>query len=89
MRFCLVIAIGSLLTSCAAPEKSYLDARSPAEALYQAVERAAEDPHLSFRLDIMPIFMRNGCNSGACHGAARGKDGFRMSLFGFDPAADY
>lgn len=53
------------------------------------VERAAEDPHLSFRLDIMPIFMRNGCNSGACHGAARGKDGFRMSLFGFDPAADY
>ena len=28
------------------------------------VERAAEDPHLSFRLDIMPVFMRNGCNSG-------------------------
>ena len=53
------------------------------------VERAAEDPHLSFRLDVMPVFMRNGCNSGACHGAARGKDGFRMSLFGFDPASDY
>jgi hypothetical protein len=53
------------------------------------VERASEDPHLSFRLDVMPIFMRNGCNSGACHGAARGKDGFRLSLFGFDPASDY
>ncbi|HEX3869451.1 MAG TPA: DUF1549 and DUF1553 domain-containing protein, partial [Pirellulales bacterium] len=29
------------------------------------------------------------CNTGACHGAARGKDGFRLSLFGFDPERDY
>ena len=53
------------------------------------VERAAEDPDLSFRLDVMPVFMRNGCNMGSCHGAARGKDGFRLSLFGFDPEADH
>ena len=53
------------------------------------VERAAERPRLSFRLDVLPVLTRNGCNSGACHGASRGKDGFRMSLFGFDPAADY
>ena len=52
MRFCLVIAIGSLLTSCAAPEKSYLDARSPAEALYQAVERAAEDSKAGAILEV-------------------------------------
>lgn len=44
---------------------------------------------LSFRLDVMPVFMRAGCNTGTCHGAARGKDGFRLSLFGFDPAGDY
>ena len=50
---------------------------------------AAEEPGLSFRLDVMPIFMRSGCNTGSCHGAARGKDGFRLSLFGFDPEADY
>ncbi len=50
---------------------------------------AAEDPGPSFRLDVMPIFMRSGCNAGSCHGAARGKDGFRLSLFGFDPEADY
>jgi hypothetical protein len=37
----------------------------------------------------MPILMRSGCNTGSCHGAARGKDGFRLSLFGFDPEADY
>ena len=53
------------------------------------VERCQEDPALSFRLDIMPIFLKSGCNTGSCHGAARGKDGFRLSLFGFDPEGDY
>ena len=37
----------------------------------------------------MPVFMKAGCNAGSCHGAARGKDGFRLSLFGFDPDGDY
>ena len=37
----------------------------------------------------MPVFMKAGCNTGSCHGAARGKDGFRLSLFGFDPDGDY
>ncbi len=47
------------------------------------------DPPISFRLDVMPVFMKAGCNTGSCHGAARGKDGFRISLFGFDPAGDH
>jgi len=53
------------------------------------VQRAAEPRPVSFKLDIMPIFMKAGCNSGSCHGAARGKDGFRLSLFGFDAAGDH
>ncbi len=53
------------------------------------VEQAAVDPALSFRLDVMPVFMKAGCNTGSCHGAARGKDGFRLSLFGFDPKGDH
>ena len=53
------------------------------------IEQAGVMPHTSFELDVMPVFMRAGCNSGSCHGAARGKDGFRLSLFGFDPAGDY
>jgi hypothetical protein len=44
---------------------------------------------VSFRLDVMPVFFRAGCNSGGCHGAAAGKDGFHLSLFGYDPAGDY
>ena len=47
------------------------------------------DRPISFKLDVMPVFMRAGCNTGSCHGAARGKDGFNLSLFGFDPDGDY
>jgi hypothetical protein len=53
------------------------------------VEKAVEPRPISFKLDIMPIFMKAGCNSGSCHGAARGKDGFRLSLFGFDANGDH
>jgi hypothetical protein len=54
-----------------------------------AIVSASSEPPLSFRRDVMPVFARAGCNMGSCHGAARGKDGFRLSLFGFDPAGDY
>jgi hypothetical protein len=53
------------------------------------VKDAKVDRPISFKLDVMPIFMRAGCNTGSCHGAARGKDGFRLSLFGFDPDGDH
>jgi hypothetical protein len=53
------------------------------------VKDAAADRPISFKRDVMPIFMRAGCNAGSCHGAARGKDGFRLSLFGFDPDGDH
>ncbi len=48
---------------------------------------AARPPN--FRLDVMPALTRAGCNSGTCHGSARGQDGFHLSLFGYDPDGDY
>ena len=54
-----------------------------------SVKQSAVDPPISFKLDVMPVFMRAGCNVGSCHGSARGQDGFRLSLFGFDPDGDY
>jgi hypothetical protein len=54
-----------------------------------AVKDAAAERPISFHLDVMPVWARTGCNTGSCHGAARGKDGFRLSLFGFDPRGDY
>lgn len=49
----------------------------------------AAEPAPSFRRDVMPVFFRAGCNAGSCHGSARGKDGFMLSLFGYDPKGDY
>ena len=51
------------------------------------VEEAKTDQPVSFRLDVMPVFMKAECNR--CHGAARGQDGFRLSLWGFDPEGDH
>lgn len=51
------------------------------------VETPDKEPAISFRQDVMPVFMKAECNR--CHGAARGQDGFKLSLWGFDPDADY
>jgi hypothetical protein len=53
------------------------------------VARATAADPISFRLDVMPVFLRAGCNTGSCHGSSRGKDGFRLSIFGFDPDGDH
>lgn len=47
------------------------------------------EPVSSFRNDILPVLSKLGCNSGACHGAIAGKGGYRLSLHGFDPQADF
>src|SRR5204862_939368 len=39
--------------------------------------------------DVMPVLTKAGCNQGACHGAAAGKGGFKLSLLGYDPDYDY
>jgi hypothetical protein len=44
---------------------------------------------VDFDTDVLPMLTRAGCNAGACHGAAAGRGGFKLSLFGGDPLADY
>lgn len=44
---------------------------------------------VKFELDIQPILTARGCNAGACHGKARGQNGFALSLLGFDADMDY
>ncbi len=49
-----------------------------------------ETPHTwSFRNNVQSVLSKMGCNSGACHGAAAGKNGFRLSLRGYDPEFDF
>src|SRR6266446_6556843 len=44
---------------------------------------------VSFIRDIMPVLSKVGCNAGTCHGAAQGKNGFKLSLRGYDPIFDH
>jgi len=43
----------------------------------------------SFVNDVEPLMTRLGCNAGTCHGSAKGKNGFKLSLRGYDPAFDH
>jgi len=42
-----------------------------------------------FGTEVVPILTKLGCNGGGCHGKATGQNGFRLSLFGFEPEFDY
>ena len=53
------------------------------------VSKAKENREVSFNLDVMPVFLKAGCNTGSCHGSARGQDRFMLSLFGYDPEGDH
>ena len=53
---------------------------------------AIEDPDTTsagFKNEVVPVFSKLGCNSGACHGAVAGKGGLRLSLHGYDPLSDF
>ncbi|HWL75583.1 MAG TPA: hypothetical protein VNQ74_17080, partial [Burkholderiaceae bacterium] len=45
--------------------------------------------NVSFVRDVMPAMSKLGCNAGTCHGAAKGKAGFKLSLRGYDPVTDH
>jgi len=57
-------------------------------AVKVVVKTVAERP-ISFIREIVPIISRVGCNAGTCHGAQKGKNGFKLSLRGYDPLFDY
>ena len=53
------------------------------------VSQFAGHTPIHFAIDVVPLFSKLGCNSAGCHGKASGQNGFRLSVFGFDPGADY
>ena len=45
--------------------------------------------NVNFASDLMSVLTRRGCNGSACHGSPAGQNGFKLSLYGSDPAGDY
>ncbi len=54
-----------------------------------SVENFERDEPWNFRNHVESVLTKAGCNSGACHGAAAGKNGFRLTLRGYGPEVDH
>jgi hypothetical protein len=48
-----------------------------------------DSPQIDFLKDVRPVLSKGGCAAAACHAAQHGKGGFKLSVFGYDPVADY
>jgi len=53
------------------------------------IEGVESEQPVSFRREVIAAMNVGGCNQGACHGTPSGKNGFKLSLRGFEPALDY
>ena len=58
------------------------------EGFTSVTKKVAKDG-VTFESDVQPLLTRFGCNSGPCHGKARGQNGFALSLLGFDSEFDH
>jgi hypothetical protein len=87
MRSPVLIAASLLLLTASVANVATHEERkehaSPAPVVVDATQGS------SFRNHVIPVLTKAGCNSGACHGAAAGKNGFSLTLRGYDPDADY
>ena len=60
------------------------------EARVKATVRGfADNGPVDFRTDVIAALCHVGCNAGTCHGSPQGKNGFHLSLRGYDPESDY
>ena len=83
------------------PDAPKLLGRSPGQATITAwfgdlktsvavqVRDQSREMTVSFSRDVMSILTTKGCNGSACHGSPAGQSGFKLSLFGYDVAADH
>ena len=81
----LVLALAAAVSVRAAtPVKGLSGKGPPPEAASRNAPTAVDFAH-----DVMPLLNRAGCSQTACHGASNGRSGFKLTLFGADPSADY
>ena len=82
-----------LLLLIASADTRSAKAQTPAPSAPTAAAPTAAGPSeprsLHFENDIVPILNKFGCNTSGCHGKAEGQNGFKLSVFGSDPEADY
>ncbi|RYD27735.1 MAG: DUF1549 domain-containing protein, partial [Verrucomicrobiaceae bacterium] len=88
------VSLAHLVGTALTPKKDgstrlHIEYRSLSAEVPVTVKDAEKPRPVSFQLDVMPVLTAAGCNTGSCHGSARGQDGFHLSLYGFDPKGDH
>src|SRR5690242_18643437 len=89
LRSPVFITASLLLLTASVAIVAARDKREPAAPARAAAAVTDAAQGYSFRNHVIPVLTKAGCNSGACHGAAAGKNGFSLTLRGYDPEADY
>ncbi|MDP6445092.1 MAG: DUF1549 and DUF1553 domain-containing protein [Pirellulaceae bacterium] len=84
MRACLSIAFA--LTLLCGSLSFGEEAKLVKSADQRWASGSTETPE--FRRHVVPLFSKLGCNMRSCHGSFQGQNGFRLSLFGFEPDVD-
>ncbi|MCC6419496.1 MAG: DUF1553 domain-containing protein [Gemmataceae bacterium] len=84
------VAAGGLIRACGNGTTVLVVRAGGQTARIPVTVRAFDGPRpVSFRHEVIAALNVGGCNQGACHGTPVGKNGFKLSLRGYDPAADY
>ncbi|WP_161604635.1 DUF1553 domain-containing protein [Roseiconus nitratireducens] len=82
----LLVCLATTFVCVATADEASPDETTSSEAINLQGSGAAR---IDFENDVLPRLTRHGCNGGACHGAAAGRGGFKLSLYGGDPDADF
>lgn len=81
---------GNQITSVGNGKSTLIVTAGNARAVAEVTVSGAETtPSVHFVNDVIPLLSKLSCNSGGCHGKASGQNGFKLSVFGFDPQADH
>lgn len=88
-KIATVGADGYLLPVGNGATKIAIEADGRTTSVQIQVEGFDQERSINFANEIVPILTKLGCNAGGCHGKADGQNGFKLSLLGFDPVADY
>src|SRR5690348_14208243 len=85
----VVLALASAAASNARVSTANANETQPTPPANERFAAAEGQEVPSFRRHVLPLMGRLGCNGRACHGSFQGRGGFRLSLFGYDFAADH
>jgi mono/diheme cytochrome c family protein len=85
----LDVKLGPDGQAAGSPATASTNASSPTTMRRQANRNARATAPVSFVRDVLPVLSKAGCNAGACHAKPEGQNGFKLSVFSYDPQADY